>query len=49
MSRAFEDADDDQGVESKRGGEDAGGAREGKLVDSRGRDVEASTQQPASK
>ncbi len=46
LSRAFEDAGDDCGI--KRGGEDAGGAREGKLVDSRGQEAKASTQQPAS-
>ncbi len=47
-SRAFKDADNGGNVE--RGGNDNNGsAREGKLVDSRGREVEASMQQTSSK
>jgi hypothetical protein len=51
-SRAFNNAGDGRSVE--RGGDDKdgsardGSARDGELVDSRGREAEASTQQPAS-
>jgi hypothetical protein len=44
---AFEDTANGCGVE--RGGDNDGGAREGKLADLRGQEVEASMQQPASK
>ena len=52
-SRAFDNTGDGRSVE--RGGDDEdgsardGSARDGELVDSRGREAEASTQQPASK
>jgi hypothetical protein len=43
----FEDANNGCGIE--RGGDNNGGAREGKLADLRVQEAEASMQQPASK
>jgi hypothetical protein len=46
VRRAFKDAGDGLGI--KRRGDDDGRARENELADSRGREAEASMQQPAS-